>query len=215
MKKTFTRFLLFSFLICGTSQFAQTLKKSIQQLESAKTTDELLSAEQNFTKMIGEGKKLHEAYYYSSLANLFLAFTDTFHTDDYCRKADKYLHQLDSLSPNNSEVYVLLAMCAGAKISVNPGERQLKLGTLANKHSDRATTINPENPRAWLIKAKTVMQVPPKLGGGPKYALKYYQKAVDKYKTFKPLSDTEPNWGEEMAKKEFEACKDKLKTSSK
>jgi hypothetical protein len=209
MNRTLTHFLLFTFVVCHTIT-SQTLKKSIQQLESAKTTEELLNCEQHFSKMIGEGKKLHEAYYYASLSNLFLAFTDTFHTDDYCRKADKYLFQLDSLSPNNSEVHVLLAMCAGAKISANRSERQIKLGTLANKYSDRATTINPENPRAWLIKAKTVMNVPPKLGGGPKHALKYYQKAVEKYKTFKPLSDTEPNWGAEMAKKELEECKAKL-----
>jgi hypothetical protein len=210
MQKIFTHFILLSFFVCGLTISAQTLRKSIQQLESAKTTEELQDCEQHFTKMISDGKKLHEAYYYAALNNLFLAFTDTFHTDDYCRKADKYLHQLDSMSPNNSEVYVLMAMCAGAKITVNRSERQLKLGTLANKHSDRATSINPENPRAWLIKAKTVMNVPPKLGGGPKYALKYYQKAVDKYKTFKPLSDTEPNWGADMARKELEECKAKL-----
>lgn len=210
MNKTFTHILLVVSFICCTAIKGQTLKKSIQQLESAKTTKELSDAEQNFTEMISSGKKLHEAYYYGALANLFLAYTDTFHTDDYCRRADKYLHNLDSLSPNNSEVYVLLAMCAGAKISVNRSERQLKLGTVANKHSDRAMSINPENPRAYLVKAKTVMQVPPKLGGGPKYALKFYQKAVDKYKTFKPLSDTEPNWGEDMAKKELEECKAKL-----
>jgi hypothetical protein len=77
-------------------------------------------------------------------------------------------------------------------------------------HSDRATSINPENPRAWLIKAKTVMNAPPKVGGGPKFAMKYYQKAVDKYKTYKPLTDTEPDWGKEMAQREYNECKEKL-----
>src|SRR5687768_17583750 len=95
MQKTFTRFLFLTFFICSTSINAQALKKSIQQLESAKTAEELLTCDQNFARMIDEGKKLHEAYYYGALSNLFLAFTDTFHTDDYCRKADKYLHQLD------------------------------------------------------------------------------------------------------------------------
>lgn len=210
MKKTFTRFLLFTFLIGGALATAQSLKKSISQLESAKTIDELLASEQNFLKLIAEKKKLHEAYYYGALNNLFLAFQDTLRIDDYCARADKFLHQLDSLAPNNSEAYVLMAMSAGAKIGVDKAGRQLKYGTLANKHSDRATALNPENPRAWLIKAKTVMNVPPKLGGGPKFAMKYYQKSVDKYKTFKPLTDTEPDWGKEMAQKEFEECKAKL-----
>lgn len=190
--------------------FAQSLKKSISQLESAKTVDELLASEQNFTKLISEGKKMHQAYYYAALTNLYIAFQDTLRTDDYCARADKFLFQLDSLAPNNSEVYVLMAMSAGAKINVDKTGRQIKYGPLANKHSDRATSINPENPRAWLIKAKTVMNAPPKLGGGPKFALKYYQKAVDKYKTFKPLTDVEPDWGKEMAQKEFEECKTKI-----
>jgi hypothetical protein len=190
--------------------FSQSLKKSISQLESAKTVDELLASEQNFLKLISEKKKLHEAYYYGALNNLYLAFQDTLRIDDYCARADKFLHQLDSMAPNNSEAYVLMAMSAGAKIIVDKSGRQLKYGTLANKHSDRATSINPENPRAWLIKAKTVMNAPPKVGGGPKFALKYYQKAIDKYKTYKPLTDTEPDWGKEMAQKEYNECKEKL-----
>lgn len=192
------------------SVFSQSLKKSIQQLESAKSVDELLASEQNFLKLIAEKKKLHEAYYYGALTNLYLAFQDTLRIDDYCARADKFLHQLDSMAPNNSEAYVLMAMSAGAKINVDRTTRQIKFGPLANKHSDRATSINPENPRAWLIKAKTVMNSPPKLGGGPKFALKYYQKSVDKYKTYKPLTDTEPDWGKEMAQKEYEECKAKL-----
>lgn len=193
-----------------TPLFSQNLKKSITQLESAKTVDELLASEQNFLKLISEKKKLHEAYYYGALNNLWLAFADTLRADDYCARADKFLHHLDSLAPNNSEAYVLMAMSAGARLIVDKAGRQIKYGTLANKHSDRATSINPENPRAWLIKAKTVMNAPPKLGGGPKFAMKYYQKAVDKYKTFKPLTDTEPDWGKEMAQKEYNECKEKL-----
>ncbi len=192
------------------SVFSQNLKKSISQLEAAKTVDELLASEQNFLKLISEKKKLHEAYYYGALNNLYLAFTDSLRIDDYCARADKFLHQLDSMAPNNSEAYVLMAMSSGAKINVDRATRQIKFGPLANKQSDRATSINPENPRAWLIKAKTVMNVPPKLGGGPKFALKYYQKSVEKYKTYKPLTDTEPDWGKEMAQKELEECKAKL-----
>jgi hypothetical protein len=212
MTKPISIFLKLAAVLClfTNSAISQTLKKSIAQLESAKTVDELLASEQNFLKLISERKKLHQAYYYGALNNLYLAFADTLRTDDYCARADKFLFQLDSLAPNNSEAYVLMAMSAAAKINVDRERRQMKYGTLANKHSDRATSINPENPRAWLIKAKTVMNVPPKLGGGPKFALKYYQKSVDKYKTYKPLSDTEPNWGKEMAQKEFEECKSKL-----
>ncbi len=187
------------------------LRKCISQLESAKTMDELLSSEQNFLNLVNEGKKLHHAYYYVSLNNLYLASVDTMRTEDYCLRADKYLHKLDSISPNNSEVYVLLAMCATAKISVDKAKRALKFGTAANKLSDRAIAINQNNPRAYLSKARIVMITPSKLGGGPKFAIKHYQKAVEKYKTFEPLDDLEPNWGETEAKKELEECQNKLK----
>src|SRR5581483_12485918 len=104
--------------------FSQSLKKCISQLEEAKTIDELLSSEQNFLKLISEKKKLHEAYYYGALNNLYLAFKDTLRTDDYCARADKFLHQLDSLAPNNCEAYVLMAMSAGARITVDKLGRQ-------------------------------------------------------------------------------------------
>ncbi len=187
------------------------LRKCISQLESAKTLDELLTSEQNFLNLVNEGKKLHHSYYYVSLNNLFLAYVDTSRIDDYCARADKYLHKLDSISPNNSEVYALMAMSAAAKISVDKVKRSGKFGSIANKHSDRAITINQNNPRAYLAKAKTAMSTASKSGGGAKIAVKHYQKALEKYKTFEPLDDTEPNWGEAMTKKELDECKVKLK----
>lgn len=194
------------------SQSDKQFKKYIAQLDSAKSISSLKNAEANFTKMVTEGKRLEQSLYYGALANLFLAFEcDITETDDYCRRADLYLRKLDSLSPDNSEIQVLFSMSAGAKIRVDPEGRNAKFGTVANKHAERAIALNGNNPRAFLIKAKTVNNAPPKLGGGPKFAIKFYEKAIEKYKTFKPLTNTEPDWGEAMAKKELQECKDKVK----
>lgn len=193
------------------SQTDRQLKKWITELDSAKTISELKAADQNFEKLVKEDKRLLHALYYATLANLFLAFEcDTIEIDDYCRKADLHLKKLDSLSPNNSEIMVLFSMSAAAKIKVDPVGRNTKYGALANKYAERAIALNGNNPRAYLIKAKTVMNAPPKLGGGPKFATKFYEKSIAKYKEFKPLSTIEPDWGLAMAKKELKECKTKL-----
>lgn len=204
------------FIVFAASLIAQGgvhLRKYITELDTAKNLDELKKAEQNFFKLIQEGKRVRQAYYYAALGNILIAFkSNPKDVDEYCSKAENYLKKLDSIAPDNSEIMVLFAMDAAAKINTDPARRLAKFGAAANKYSDRALVLNDNNPRAHLIKARTVMNTPPKLGGGPKFALKHYEKAVQRYKTFEPLSDTEPNWGEAMAKKELEECKEKLKS---
>lgn len=192
------------------------LRKNIDELNSAKNLESLKKAEKNFAEMIAEGKKVKQAYYYAALSSILVAFeSEPGEVDDYCSKADNYLKKLDSLSPDNSEIVVLFAMNASAKIKADPKTRQAKFGPMANKFSERALMLNSENPRAHLVKAKTVYNSPAKVGGGPKYAIKHYEKALEKFKTFKPLADTEPDWGEDMAKKELAECKEKLKNQTK
>lgn len=192
------------------------LRKNIDELNAAKSLEALKKSERNFAEMIAEGKKVKQAYYYAALSSILVAFdSEPGDVDDYCSKADNYLKKLDSLSPDNSEIVVLFAMNASAKIKADPKVRQAKFGPMANKFSERALMLNAENPRAHLIKAKTVYNSPAKVGGGPKYAIKHYEKALEKFKIFKPLADTEPDWGEEMAKKELAECKEKLKTQTK
>lgn len=196
------------------SQGGMQLRKYITVLDSAKGVDELKKAEQNFVKLIAENKKTRQSLYYAALSNIFISFEcQTNEIDEYCTKADNYIKKLDSLTPANSELEVLKAMSAAARIKVDPDTRRTKYGGLANKFSEAAIALNNNNPRAHLIKAKTVMNAPAKIGGGPKFALKHYEKAVEKYKTFKPLDDTEPDWGYAMAKKELAECKEKLKTT--
>ncbi len=201
-------------IVFATSVFAQggmQLRRYITDLDSAKTLDELKKSEKNFVKLITEGKKVRESYYYAALSNILIAFkSEPNDIDEYCVKADAFLKKLDSISPNNSEIMVLFAMNSAAKITADPVKRSAKFGASANKYSERAIMLNGNNPRAHLIKARTVMSAPPKLGGGPKFAVKHYEKAIEKFKEFEPLAETEPNWGEAMAKRELKDCKSKL-----
>lgn len=203
-------FAIFSIGISGlNAQTDKQFRKFINELDTAKSIKSLKGAEANFTKLIAENKRIEQSLYYGTLANLFLAFEcDIIEIEDYCRRADMYLKKLDSLSPDNSEIQVLFSMSAAAKIRVDPSGRNAKLGAVANKYAERAIALNGNNPRAFLIKAKTVLNAPPKLGGGPKFAIKFYEKAIEKYKSYKPLSNTEPDWGLDMAKKELQECKD-------
>ena len=202
----------FSAITFTMAQGGMQLRKYITVLDSAKGVDELKKAEQNFVKLIADNKKIRQSLYYAALSNIFIAFEcEVNEIDEYCTKADNYIKKLDSITPANSELEVLKAMNAGAKIRVDPKLRQTKFGAIANKFSEAALGLNNNNPRAHLIKAKTVMNAPAKIGGGPKFAIKHYEKAIEKYKTFKPLDDTEPDWGLAMAKKELQECKEKLK----
>lgn len=209
--------LLITTLICAVfcfNSFSQnaSLKKYIAQLDSASSFTEIEKVNAELEKLLSQNKKWQN-YYYAAFSNILLAFESKGKDIDvFCKKADEQLIKADSLNKNNSEITVLTAMSAAAKINADAAGRGMKFGSLANKLSDKAISQNPNNPRAYLMKAKSLVNTPAVAGGGYLPAKKNYETSLEKYKAFKSSSDIDPNWGSTMAKKELQECNLKLKT---
>jgi hypothetical protein len=121
-------------------------------------------------------------------------------------KADVFINRADSLSKNNAEIYVLKAMSSSSRIMVDPMSRGFMYGKESYDHSQTAITLDPSNPRPYANRGVGMFYTPEAFGGGTKKARPYLEKAVERYKTFKPESEIHPNWGQGMCEQLLKKC---------
>jgi hypothetical protein len=86
------------------------------------------------------------------------------------------------------------------RIAVDGQARWMKYGSAFDGAIAKAKEINPENPRAYLLKAQMVYYTPAQFGGGPEKACPEVQVANAKFTNFKPTSPIAPTWGAEQMK---------------
>ena len=195
------------FITAQNPKYIAVMEKNIAILDTAKSVEQLQSSANTFERISGREKtewlpNYYAAYCYAMLTrNVKGDMIDT-----YCDKADTFINKADSISPNNSEIYALKAQIASARIGVNPMMRGQKYGTQSAAFRDKSKTLDPTNPRPWLLEGEGNFYTPAAFGGGKKKAKPSFEKALSLYETFKPANTIAPRWGKEEANYFLKKC---------
>lgn len=186
------------------------MKKCLLQFNNANSKEEFIKTSGQFETVAVAEKKEWLPFYYAGLCQAIGALSGAkTEIDALCDKGDKFARIADSLSPRNSEIEVLKAMLAAARLKVDEKKRGQKYGMQASKSANAAIKFNSENPRAYLLKGRALLYTPETFGGGPKKAKPVFETALEKFKTFKPENEFAPDWGKDQAEKEWKAIQDK------
>lgn len=212
--KTLQTPLLIILLLLSTSLFAQTdkyvsaIQKGLQSMQTAKNSDDFLSAANYFERIAKVETKQWLPSYYASYCNLVagLITQDKQNKDLYWDKALLQIAHADSLSANNSEIYTVKGYIEFMKMSVDPMARMPFMKSAAAS-LEKAIALNPENPRPYLVRGQNTFYTPSAFGGGKEAAKPLLEKAAAKFSTFKPESPIAPDWGKERAEQLLEQCK--------
>jgi hypothetical protein len=142
------------------------------------------------------------AHYYVAYSKVNLAYMekDNAKKDAYLDEADKEKEEAVSiLKKENDETFVLAAMIANARMSVDPMARWQKYGAIFKESLESAKEINADNPRMYYITGTSKFFTPKAYGGGKKAAMPYFEKAdglFAKEAGTPAASDiTKPHWG--------------------
>jgi hypothetical protein len=197
--------------VAQSKKHEEAMKKNLALWDQARNDDDLLNVAEGFEKIASMEKKDWLSNYYAGICYVVISFSKTGkEIDTWADKAEKFCNKADSLSKNNSEIYVLKSMIASSRIAVNGAVRGPKYGKQSEDDLKTALKLDENNPRAYLQNAQAVFYTPEVFGGGPKKAKPIYEKAVEKYRTFKPASSIHPRWGKEMATKALAECEAKI-----
>jgi hypothetical protein len=195
------------------AKYVSAMEKAIHQLDSAKSSSDFQNVNNTLERISAANQREWLPLYYQSYSNVMLGMRQESPTekDAYFTKAETLINKADSLSPKNSEIYVMKSLVYSMMISVDPATRGRKYGPAAGSMTAKAMEYDANNPRAYFMKGQGMLYTPPQYGGGADKALPILEEAVAKYKTFKPSSTIMPDWGETKAIQALEQCKEQLK----
>lgn len=199
MKKLVSIVALLSISLFATSQnkkYIAAMEKNVAALDTTRDAVQLQNLANTFERIASAEKSEWLPNYY--VAYCYVNMTYSFkgdQIDTYCDKAEKFIKIADSISPNNSEIYTLKAQIASARISVNPMTRGQKYGTISGELREKAKDLDKTNPRPYYLEGTAYFYTPSMFGGGKDKAKPVFQKALEMYEIFKPVSSIAPNWG--------------------
>jgi hypothetical protein len=215
MKKVINTIGLF-LLLTSMNSFAQTSNEKFQQavlkgrelLKNAKGPEDFVKSANYFERVAQAESKEWLAPYYAAYSNLVAGLTSTDNAvkDQYWDRALIEVDQAAALSNNNSEIYALKGYIQYMKLSVDPQNR-LSFMTESAESLATAKSLNPENPRIYLIMGQNTFYTPEAFGGGKEKAKPILEAAAAKFAIFKPANEIEPNWGAERTSELLAQCK--------
>jgi tetratricopeptide (TPR) repeat protein len=211
--KTIKLFILL--LVSALTAHAQTadkmaiLKKAITLLDSAKSNKQYTHAAGYFEQIADASQQQWLTQYYAGYSTIMTAITSegTMEAKDALyNKAMGYVNKADALTPNNSEVYVLKGYITFMKMSVDPQVRAMQMIPEADDYLAKAVKLNPENPRAYLIRGQNFFYTPQMFGGGKDVAKPLLITGTQKFAA--PLDENfMPTWGKVRCAVLLQACK--------
>lgn len=202
MKKLFFAAAMAASTVFGLAQtkYETAMTEKIAKIEQHLKTDDFQTLSNDFTRIGNAEKTQWLPYYYAAFAQIqkgriLMREQKMSELDAIASEAQKYLDKAMELSKDNAELFILQKMIHNLKMMVNPMERYMTEGALGAENLAKAEKLDPANPRITLLKAEDTYFTPEQFGGSKSQGLELFQKALEQFKIYKPVSPLHPNWG--------------------
>ena len=217
LKKIFILFFMLNgmFISIQSQQLADSsaYNPGLIMIGNAKTATDFKQAAAYFEDLSVQNPSHWLSLYYSALCYIQAShkLEENKERDGMLDKAQPLIDKAGKINPKEPEIFILQAFLYQSRIQVNPQLRGMSYSSKAETSLKKATGADDKNPRAWSLLAYNLYFTPALFGGGPEKALPFFEKARDKYHTFKPLMSFYPHWGEPENLHMIAECRNSVK----
>ncbi len=189
-------------------QYNNAMIAALTELSNTKTAAEILDISNTFERIAQAEPTQWLPFYYAGYTMLVQTFMIESNSDKE-KAYDKALEFADNaakISANNSEILTLKAFILSMKISIDPMKYGMKYGMEVDNLLKEAVKLNPNNPRAYMLKAENLFYTPEQFGGSKIKACENANIALELFITQKPTNTIVPSWGKEETEKIIAQC---------
>jgi len=187
-------------------KYSTAMEQKIAALDTTRDPVALQELANGFERIAMAEKNEWLPFYYAALANVNMGYSmmdnamsgDASKIDPVADKAEALLNQAEALKKENSELYVVKKMINSLRMIVDPQNRFMQYGPLAQQALDKAKQLNPDNPRIYILEGQDKFFTPAEYGGSKTEAKKLFETALQKFEIYKLENPLEPNWGRGM-----------------
>jgi hypothetical protein len=184
-------------------KYVKTMEAKIAVLDTTRNAATLQDLANTFERIAAAEKTQWLPYYYAALANVNMGYglmqqNNMASLDAVADKAEALIAQAEALSANNPEIFILKKMTNSMRMMVDPQSRFMQYGPQAQAALEKAKSLDPENPRVYLLEGQDKFYTPEQYGGSKAEAKKLFELAAKKFDAHKPASTIAPTWGKAM-----------------
>jgi hypothetical protein len=191
-------------------KYYEQMRKQIQAVYTAKTTDEYQVAINTLDRIANAEKTKWEPLYYSAFGNIMLATKEKEGSkkDSYLDLALTSIEKGKALAPAESELIALEGFVHMIRLTVDPASRGQQYSGLAMQTFGKALGMDPNNPRAMSLLSQMQFGTAQFFGQAPIEACETARKALTLFETpTKSENLLTPQWGKEMTTELVKGCK--------
>lgn len=206
MKKLILGLIMLSISFTAFSQtvYEKAMTEKVAKVEEQKSPEEFTALANDFDRIGTKEKSQWLPYYYAAFATIqkgrsLMRSGKTAELDPVAEQAENYIEKAEALSPNNAELFILKKMTSGFRMMVDPMSRYMQESPIAQKAIAKAQELDPNNPRITILLAEDAYFTPEQFGGSKAKGQELFKKALEQFKTYKPKTALDPNWGKSEA----------------
>jgi tetratricopeptide (TPR) repeat protein len=178
-------------------------KKQLHSSLHKWTESDLLNSRAYFERLLISQPDSWLVHYYigfadSRLVSFYFSQNNKENAKNYIDDGIKHLRLVIEKKVDFAEAHSLLSSLYGNKIGTNP-MLGMTLGPKSGIEMGKAMSLQPKNPRNYLIAGWSTFFTPKIFGGGKKKAKKKFEQAIAYFDSFKVNHPTLPDWGKEEA----------------
>jgi hypothetical protein len=183
------------------TRYLEAMQKSIQSVYTAKSVAELQSAVNTLERIAAAEKVKWEPYYYTSFAYIRMSNfeQESAKKDMHLDQANASIEKAAAIDANESEIVALVGFIHMMRVAVDPAARGAQYSSMAMQAFGKATSLNPENPRALALMAQMQYGTAKFFGSPATEACGTLDTALQKFDSYKSDNPLAPQWGREMA----------------
>lgn len=184
-------------------RYLKAMQENVAKLDSIRSMQGWTEVGNNFQRIADAEKTQWLPYYYAALSNVMAGYFQSAVnqnpnpavTDPLADKADAALSKAESLTKENSEIFVVKKMIATLRMMADPMNRWQTYGPQAAEALQKAKSLNPNNPRVFMLEGQDKFYTPEQFGGSKTEAKSLFEESARKFESFKPESSIHPQWG--------------------
>ncbi|KFC24241.1 tetratricopeptide repeat protein [Chryseobacterium sp. FH1] len=193
-----------SFTAFAQTVYEKAMTEKVAKVEEQKSPEEFTALANDFDRIGTKEKAQWLPYYYAAFATIqkgrsLMRSGKTAELDPVAEQAENYIEKAEALSPNNAELFILKKMTSGFRMMVDPMSRYMQESPIAQKAIAKAQELDPNNPRITILLAEDAYFTPEQFGGSKAKGQELFKKALEQFKTYKPRTALDPNWGKSEA----------------
>ena len=189
--------------VAQNDKFTKAMEPLVAAVDTTRSVEWLTELANSFERIANAEKTQWLPYYYAALcnvniANMYFQLEQLAKIDIVADKAEPLMNKAMELEKNNSELMLLKKMFNTARMMADPMNRYMTYGPAASEALATAKSLDPNNPRVYLMEGIDKFYTPAEYGGSKEEGKKLFEEADKKFQVAKPASSIHPNWGRQM-----------------